>query len=51
MRNAVEVNNLVKRYKELLALDHFSLAIKEMQTKIMIKYHYIPIRMGKMKKA
>ena len=29
MRNAVEVNNLVKRYKELLALDHFSLAIKE----------------------
>lgn len=29
MKNAVEVNNLVKRYKELLALDHFSLAIKE----------------------
>lgn len=29
MKYAVEVNNLVKRYKELLALDHFSLAIKE----------------------
>ena len=29
MTNAVEVNNLVKRYKELLALDHFSLNIKE----------------------
>lgn len=29
MTNAVEVKNLVKRYKELLALDHFSLAIKE----------------------
>ncbi|MBE6014379.1 MAG: ABC transporter ATP-binding protein [Lachnospiraceae bacterium] len=29
MSNAVEVNNLVKRYKELLALDHFTLSIKE----------------------
>ena len=29
MSNAVEVNNLVKRYKELLALDHFTLNIKE----------------------
>lgn len=25
----VEVNNLVKRYKELIALDHFSLSVKE----------------------
>ncbi len=29
MSNAVEVTNLVKRYKELVALDHFSLSIKE----------------------
>ena len=29
MSYAVEVNNLVKRYKELVALDHFSLSIKE----------------------
>lgn len=29
MSNAIEVNKLVKRYKELLALDHFSLEIKE----------------------
>lgn len=29
MKYAVEVNNLVKRYKELVALDHFSLSIKE----------------------
>lgn len=29
MANAVEVQNLVKRYKELIALDHFSLSIKE----------------------
>ena len=29
MKYAVEVNNLVKRYKELVALDHFNLAIKE----------------------
>ncbi len=29
MSYAVEVNNLVKRYKELLALDHFSLSINE----------------------
>lgn len=29
MANAIEVKNLVKRYKELVALDHFSLEIKE----------------------
>lgn len=29
MEYVIEVNNLVKRYKELLALDHFSLQIKE----------------------
>ena len=29
MSNAIEVKNLVKRYKELVALDHFSLEIKE----------------------
>ncbi len=29
MELAVEVKNLVKRYKELIALDHFNLAIKE----------------------
>lgn len=29
MANAVEVQNLVKRYKELIALDHFNLSIKE----------------------
>lgn len=29
MELAVEVKNLVKRYKELVALDHFNLAIKE----------------------
>ncbi len=27
--NAIEVKNLVKRYKEILALDHFSLEVKE----------------------
>lgn len=27
--NAIEVTNLVKRYKDLLALDHFSLMVKE----------------------
>lgn len=27
--NAIEVTNLVKRYKDLLALDHFSLTVKE----------------------
>lgn len=26
---AIEVTNLVKRYKDLLALDHFSLTVKE----------------------
>ena len=26
--NAIEVTNLVKRYKDLLALDHFSLTVK-----------------------
>ena len=25
--NAIEVTNLVKRYKDLLALDHFSLTV------------------------
>ena len=29
MELAVEVKSLVKRYKELVALDHFNLAIKE----------------------
>lgn len=29
MSNAIEVNNIVKRYKELLALDHFNLEVKE----------------------
>lgn len=29
MKYVIEVNNLVKRYKELLALDHFSLQIRE----------------------
>lgn len=29
MSNIIEVNNLVKRYKELVALDHFNLTIKE----------------------
>ncbi|MBE5925992.1 MAG: ABC transporter ATP-binding protein [Lachnospiraceae bacterium] len=29
MANAIEVKNLVKRYKELVALDHFNLEIKE----------------------
>ena len=29
MANAIEVKNLVKRYKELVALDHFGLEIKE----------------------
>ncbi|MGN0394623.1 MAG: ATP-binding cassette domain-containing protein [Coprococcus sp.] len=29
MGTAIEVNNLVKRYKDLLALDHFSLKIEE----------------------
>ena len=29
MANAIEVKNLVKRYKEILALDHFNLEIKE----------------------
>lgn len=29
MGNAIEVKNLVKRYKELLALDHFNLQIEE----------------------
>ncbi len=29
MENAIEVKNLVKRYKEVLALDHFSLEVKE----------------------
>lgn len=27
-KNAIEVTNLVKRYKELVALDHFSLTVK-----------------------
>lgn len=27
--NAIEVTNLVKRYKDLLALNHFSLTVKE----------------------
>jgi len=29
MNNAIEVKNLVKRYKEILALDHFSLQVEE----------------------
>lgn len=29
MANAIEVKNLVKRYKEVLALDHFSLEVEE----------------------
>ena len=29
MSNAIEVTNLVKRYKDLLALDHFSLEVRE----------------------
>lgn len=29
MGNAVEINNLVKKYKELTALDHFNLSINE----------------------
>ncbi len=29
MKNAIEVKNLVKRYKEILALDHFSLEVAE----------------------
>ena len=29
MSAVIEVNNLVKRYKELLALDHFNLTINE----------------------
>ncbi len=29
MENVIEVNNLVKRYKDLVALDHFSLTVKE----------------------
>lgn len=29
MKTVIEVNNLVKRYKELVALDHFSLNIEE----------------------
>lgn len=29
MGTAVEVHNLVKRYKDLVALDHFSLKIEE----------------------
>jgi len=33
-KNAIEVTNLVKRYKELVALDHFNLTVKtgEMQS-------------------
>lgn len=27
-KNAIEVTNLVKRYKELVALDHFNLTVK-----------------------
>lgn len=29
MENVIEVNNLVKRYKDLVALDHFSLNVEE----------------------
>ena len=29
MSNVIEINNLVKRYKELVALDHLSLEVKE----------------------
>lgn len=29
MQYAIEVNNLVKRYKEVVALDHFNLCVKE----------------------
>ncbi len=29
MGNAIEVKNLVKRYKEVLALDHFNLEVAE----------------------
>ena len=29
MKTVVEVKDLVKRYKELVALDHFQLSIKE----------------------
>ena len=29
MAEIVRINNLVKRYKELIALDNFSLSIKE----------------------
>lgn len=29
MEYAIEVNNLVKRYKDLLALDHFNMSVKE----------------------
>ena len=28
VKNAIEVTNLVKRYKELVALDHFNLTVK-----------------------
>ena len=29
MKTVIEVKDLVKRYKELIALDHFNLSIKE----------------------
>ena len=29
MSNVIEINNLVKRYKELVALDHFNLTVDE----------------------
>ena len=29
MEYAIEVNNLVKRYKDMLALDHFNKSVKE----------------------
>ena len=29
MEYAIEVNNLVKRYKDMLALDHFNMSVKE----------------------
>ena len=32
--NAIEVTNLVKRYKDLLALDHFSLTVKAGESNI-----------------
>ena len=44
-KNAIEVTNLVKRYKELVALDHFNLTVKDRKSTRLNSSHSSQSRM------